>query len=154
MTRAPKRTIHTQWYEECGKLNSTSGGPRSAIVPGAKIHLYTQVTHTDNVFSLWPACFMDLCCTYILVFFSFLTIWNEGAEESSNFAFTTIRKSTGLFSQAVSSAQLVSSPVHPTHTTSSAEFLSQYSTSLTTSVCITTSSGFGARFKFESNQTH
>lgn len=84
-------------------------------------------------------------------FFFFLTIWNERAEERSNFAFTTIRKSTGLFSQAVSSAQLASSPAH---TASSTECLSQYSTSLTTSVCITTRSLFDARLKFESNQRH
>lgn len=128
-TQAPKRTIHTTQYKTSGKLNSTSGGPRSAVALAAKIHSCTYLSTHDRPSAHGP------CAAFTFPFFSpfFLAVCNERAEERSNLAFTSIRDSTGLFSQAVSSAQLASSHTHTgTQLTSpgSREFLTQYYTSL------------------------
>lgn len=124
-TQAPKRTIHTTQYKTSGKLNSTSGGPRSAVALAAKIHSCTYLSTHGRPTGLAPRLYFHSSPLF------FLAVCNERAEERSNLAFTSIRDSTGLFSQAVSSAQLVSSHTRTQLTSpSSREFLTQYYTSL------------------------
>lgn len=99
-------THTTRQYKTSGKLNCTSGGAGSDAVPMAKIHLPTckhPLTHLHGKPSI-PSHGRPPLCRHF--HFSVLKTFERRAVSKGAISFASISDSTGLFSQAVSSAQL------------------------------------------------